>query len=121
MSIPVLITQTATGLAISAQVNVTPQGKATRGAHAGEATLTLWRQSIFGLWNIFSGPYPTPEGGTVGFGTFDYGDDSYRFTAKHVASGAEVEKRFHISGNVVDSENPVTVMNVGNPMPAGWS
>ena len=121
MSIPVLIAQTAAGLAISAQVNVTPQGKATRGAHAGEAVLTLWRQSILGIWNIFSGPYATPEGGLVGFGAFNYSNDSYRFTAKHVASGAEVEKRFLLTNNVVASEDPLKVNSVGTPMPAGFS
>lgn len=121
LNIPVRITQTAAGLVITAQVFITPQGMTSRGAHAGEATLTLWRQSVLGLWNIFSGPHATPEGGLIEFGAFNYGNDSYRLTAKHIASGAEVGQRFHITDNVVDSQDPVTVLNVGNPMPAGWS
>ena len=118
LDIPVRITQAqGGGLAITATVKVAPQGKAERLANLSEATITIWRQDFL-HWSIISGPWDTNAEGQVGFGPFDYSNDVYRLTAKHKASGAEVDKIFTLSGNIVVSEEPQHLMNAGIEMPA---
>lgn len=128
ITVPVKVAASAAGFDVQATIMVQPQGGARRLAKRGEVSITIWRQDWL-HWSITSGPWTLEsDDGTVYWPTYTYEDSVWRFTVKHLESGAEVDHIFRVAGGQIydlqDGEGKTVkenIMNAGKEMPAGWS